>query len=34
MEVEYLEKIKIHELAKKLGTDTKNILETAQNMRY
>ena len=32
MEVEKLEKIKIHELAKKLGVDTKKVLEVAQEV--
>ena len=33
MEVESLEKIKIHELAKKLGVETKKVLDTAKETR-
>ena len=31
MEVESLDKIKIHELAKKLGVETKKVLELAKD---
>ena len=33
MEVKNLEKIKIHELAKKLGVETKKVLDTAKDER-
>lgn len=33
MEVKNLEKIKIHELAKKLGVETKKVLEAAKEAR-
>lgn len=33
MEVENLEKIKIHELAKKLGLETKKVLDIAKSAR-
>lgn len=33
MEVNNLEKIKIHELAKKLNLETKKVLEVARNAR-
>lgn len=33
MEVKNLEKIKIHELAKKLGVETKRVLDTAKEAR-
>ena len=32
MEVESLEKIKIHELAKKLGVETKKVLDAAKTI--
>lgn len=33
MEVKNLKKIKIHELAKKLGVENQKIIDTAKNMR-
>ena len=34
MEVERLEKIKIHELAKKLGVETKKVLDAAKQANF
>ena len=34
MEVKHLEKIKIHELAKKLGVTNKVLLDVAKKLRF